>query len=861
MKLSKLLAMTALLALLLVPAAMLAQEQKAPERGVVEFGFRGVTGEVYGRTQAGTLPYSNGFRPELFDSPLNLYSDYRNQFYIPKLDTRVENLFGSQQYLRLQSSSNGFAFSDGASPSRDQSVLLTFGQYGRYKAQFRFDQTPHLFSGTTRTLFSSGGQGVWNVDPTMRNTLYTALKSGPTASVIANAVSTAAAGVVPFTQEESRKTFGGSFGAKITPDLNLTGLFTRENQVGTRPIGFVMGSGSTGYMVEAPETMNYHTDNLKIGAEFGFGKDIDGLLGYQGSFFKNNIPSMTVMNPFSTTFTTAGGVGTVGPAFGRMDLYPDNRYQQFVAQGAANITKYVHVMASITPGALRQDQQFQPLTTNTFISQTPPNGYPAYLPSSNLNGQVDTLAMNYTAVLKATKDLKIVAKYQHYRYDDKTAEMLVRPIIADTSFLTSFHGSAGAWFDPVNTDTCAALVASNGSLTNCRFYLPAEGSSFTTKLFDIGGTYFLNKKSLVKFGYQRGWVDRTNREVAETTEDTVYGALDLQLRKHLMLRISGRHQNRVPQEYELDTGNVYSRMPDQSTRKRNRGDASLTWDATQRLSIYGFWGTLQDNFNQAGGVNSVSPLGDASLSPLFAGMTATATPIYGPYYAYGLLNTIGRNYGAGFNYALTPNIVLFAEYAREKNTGVIVEGRNGNVANCYTTTCDPINDLLTANKDVVNSYYGGVDITTNKKLDFSLYYSLSAGQSFSFSDGVNCQTSATAQGYCDTRFSNWNLDQAAFPAVNLGYPQNVNRIHEVGAIVRFKLTQNVIPKFQYIYRQNDSLDWQTQVNPYSFVGTTPNVLGYADPTGATAIQKMLWLGADQPSYRAHIFSATLEYHF
>jgi hypothetical protein len=362
-------------------------------------------------------------------------------------------------------------------------------------------------------------------------------------------------------------------------------------------------------------------------------------------------------------------------------------------------------------------------------------------------------------------------------------------------------------------------------------------------------------------------MDRTNREVAESIEDSFYGALDMHLQKHLLLRVSGRHQNRMPQggvdAYEVDTSNVYARMLDQSTRIRNRGDVSLQWDATQKLSLSAFWGTVQDNYNQRNAVNSLVPLGNASFSAVLVAGT-TPTPIYGPYYAYGLLTNVGRNYGFDVNYALTPKVMLFAEYGREKNTAIFIQGRGLNTpATCtptgsgfiYPSSCDPINDLLTAPKDVVNSYYGGVDVTASKKLDFSVYYSLSLSQSFVNADGVNCQIGAGRNSYCDTHFTNWSLDAATNPAVNFGYPQNVNRIHEVGAIARFKLTEHVVPKFQYIFRQYANNDWQTGViNPYSFVIAN-------DPTAATAVQKQLFLGADQPSYRAHVFTATLEYHF
>jgi hypothetical protein len=100
------------------------------------------------------------------------------------------------------------------------------------------------------------------------------------------------------------------------------------------------------------------------------------------------------------------------------------------------------------------------------------------------------------------------------------------------------------------------------------------------------------------------------------------------------------------------------------------------------------------------------------------------------------------------------------------------------------------------------------------------------------------------------------MDVAATPAVNFGYPENVNRVHEMGVIARFKLSQNFIPKFQYTFRQFDNTDWQTTViNPYSFVG--PSI----DSANATSLGKVLFLGADTPSYRAHVFTATLEYHF
>ncbi len=501
MKTSKLFAVCTLLALLLVPAAVWAQEPAAPERGVMEFGFRGVTGEVYGRSflASTTAPGSNLY-PKLLNSPLNAYSDYRNAFYIPKFNVQLDQLFGSNTYIRMQSASNGFAFNGGGSPSRDQSVLVTLGQYGHYKLQFRYDQTPHIFTGTTSTMFTSGGAGVWNVNPALQSALYNALKAPPSGnagvSAIANALNGAVtgtlvpgvSGVQAFTQQENRKAITGLMSWNLTPNVNLFAVFSREHQAGTRPIGFVMGASSTGYIAEAPESINYYTNNVKAGTEFGQ-KHWDASVAYQGSFFQNDTPSMLVTNPFSTVYNNT----TVGPATARMDLYPDNNYQQFVGQGAVELGKRVHLMVNVTPGWISQTANFQPLTTNTFLASTPPAGYPDFVPTKNLDGKVNTLAMNYTAVFQAAKSLAFTAKYQHYRYDNQTPDLLLRPTVADTSYLvsTSFHGSTAGCFDPVKDPNKTYTIDATYT-----YYCDAEQTSFTSKTVRRGRHLVLHQKEL-----------------------------------------------------------------------------------------------------------------------------------------------------------------------------------------------------------------------------------------------------------------------------------------------------------------------------------------------------------------------------
>jgi hypothetical protein len=127
-------------------------------------------------------------------------------------------------------------------------------------------------------------------------------------------------------------------------------------------------------------------------------------------------------------------------------------------------------------------------------------------------------------------------------------------------------------------------------------------------------------------------------------------------------------------------------------------------------------------------------------------------------------------------------------------------------------------------------------------------------------------------------------------------PNTVSRSHDIGAIFKFKLTKNVMPKLEYRYQQFDSRDYQTTaMTPFmGCVATTgvpanpgpppsPSIAATVAPgcpvvgpttassipspfypfalVGDTGAARYYFLGVDQPSYRGHYFAATIEYHF
>jgi len=352
-------------------------------------------------------------------------------------------------------------------------------------------------------------------------------------------------------------------------------------------------------------------------------------------------------------------------------------------------------------------------------------------------------------------------------------------------------------------------------------------------------------------------------------------AVDATLRKNLSFRASYRYSSRNPESYVdedalatsggITNDQIFSRRFDEAARTRNRGDAELDFDPTDRLSLSGFAGTLQDNYNHPGGVNSPTPLNF---------ITGTTTP----YYLYGMLKDLSYNAGFDADYVLTNSISLFAEYSYERYDKSMASryrvpgsGANPTPLDCSNTAfgCDSANnDWGSHALDHTHIYSTGVDAHFGKKFYINTYYSLSAAKGNVNSTPFGDPTITTGPDKFLLTGTNAAVD----------YPETTSRNHQVVAIFKYKLTKNLEPKIEYRYQQFDNQDYQTsEMTPYmgcvsgitgaAVPGCTSPLIGTPSPyypyfvVGDTSAARYLFLGADQPSYRAHYLAATLEYHF
>lgn len=855
------------------PAAEIVEP--AEERSYIEFGARGYFGDVYGRPD---LP----FKPSLSTSKLNEYTDIRNNFYIRRADINLENLLGARNYLNYQTQSSFF---------RNQSHLLTFGRYDKFKLQFRYDEIPHIFTNTARTPYVQTATGVWTMPLALRQALQTASSTGTTAQISNNLPSYIATQLVPYEQfivpQLQRRAGSGLASVYLTPELLLTGYYWREHETGTRPIGAIFNpspsaaastqpgqvanrqSPATG--VELPETINYFNNRVQAQTEYDRQKWAVQL-GYYGSFFEENVHAMTFDNAFATADVpvqiippgTSGCTGTTNctiasvPAHGQRALYPSNQANYVNFATVVSLGKNTHVMGMVSPGWLRQDDKFLPYTANTAITGLAP------LPAGSLNGNKQTLAMNWTAVTRLKHSFELEAKYRHYDYNNNTHVFDLTPIEGDV---------IGA------NATSTGQAAPSPEDTDGR-----SNPGFNSRTLELSAAWFYGKRSSVRFGWDGDWFDRSHRDAAHSFESSLFGSVDFSPTRDFLLRVSGRHQDRTPDEYQdpnasdpntdaeipcTSTSTVFTeeqrchRRFDEAARLLDRGDVLLQYDMGQ-WTFTGSFQTIQQDFNRAGGTNSPTPLN------FISGTTS-------PYYLYGALKDLSWIYSFDTSYAFSPALSAFVEYTHENYHKRMVSRSRTPASGTQTiltcSGCDtPNNDWQSVYRDIFDTYAAGLDLFLGKRFWFSPYYSLASGKGNVFSRPLG--NAAITSGA-----NQFTLTGTSTPE---DYPETTTRIHELTAVFKYKLTSKLMPKFEYRYQQFDNQDYQTSpMTPYmgcigagSVVVQAPCVnvgstLAARFPSqyypyfvvGDTAAARYLFLGADQPSFHAHVITGTLEYHF
>ena len=695
----------------------------------------------------------------------------------------------------------------------DQNYYLDASKAGEQYFNFSWDQTPHVYSTSARTLYNGVGTNALTVPAGVGNQLFNAV--GGTAADVplgppnpgdpAAVKSIIDANVHQTDVGIRRDTASVDYRWTPTDSWDIKAHYTNTHRTGTQVEGVVMSGSENGVRVDVPAPVNDTTQNFGLNGEYAgtsfWGKKFNFKLAYNGSVYRDHSDSYTVQNPFCDDSTLNLGCPGSAPAvddlnsfnFARMSLWPSNQADAFTATLGADLPSKSRYMGTLSYTMMRQNQDFLPFTVNPGLGPSP-NGAPwnstAALPASNLNGSINTLLSNNVVTTQITSDLKSKLSYRYYNYDNGTPQVF-------------FPNWVGADIMPHLSGGDLADVRSL-SISYTRQNAGAELNWHPTRQWNVGAAY----------GWER--YDRRLQDVDVTNENTGKIYADWKPKNYITVRASWAYSARRYGTYDYTDfvqlvqwpaalpgdGHIYSTAYRQfflDNRNRNIGKFSVAVDVTPNLRI-----------TPTGGWQGV----DYNLNP--------ATEL-------GVQNKRAWNAGVEAAYAVSPATRFLFSYMREHRSQVVAS-----VAD-QALPFSPDNYYTANVEDNVNTFMVRADhALIPNKLDLSLGYT--------YSSAVNSQPINFADGHTP--------DGGQFPDVK-------NTFQRLDAILRYKLDDNLVrqlgwkgnvtAKLRYAWERNSVANWQNDL-----------MQNYMQPTDANT-GYMVWLAGNNPNYNVQLMAASLAF--
>ena len=469
-----------------------------------------------------------GFRGTFFDAGsdearLQRYRDLRNG---PTVD-----LFNWGK----ETDTHGFTVHAEHIGYRDQQYSATYDNYGRLKVAVEWNQTPLFFSQRTATLFGDAGPGVLRIDD--------AIQSGIENKTTTLGAAVAQANGFDLRQQRDVLSLALTYSATRNLDLNVSVKNTMKN--GQQP-----WAGTFGFSDAVELAAPIDTRTTEVGTSLEWSNQ-HGLVhvGYDGSFFRNNISSLVWDNPLRITDSSAG------PFQGRMTLWPNSDVNAANVSGLLKLPRDSQATAYVSLGNWTQDDPLIPFTINSALPVIP-------LDRATAGAKAVVTAMNYGFTSRPVDRLWFNARFRSYDFDNRT------PV---------FHVS-----QTVAYDTSVAAFAEGGT----------SPYSFTRRTVDADASYNVLRFTALRFGFTREQVDQTFRSFDTTAENTFRVSADSTGLSWLTVRGVYEHAKRVGSGLDAQTlddigEQVSLRQFDISDRTSNRFSAIALVTPVSSIGING----------------------------------------------------------------------------------------------------------------------------------------------------------------------------------------------------------------------------------------------------------------------------------
>jgi MtrB/PioB family decaheme-associated outer membrane protein len=371
----------------------------------------------------------------------------------------------------------------------DQRFSSAFNAYGKVKASFEWNQIPLFYSQDTRTPYTSTTPGVLRLDA--------ALPLGVQNKTLT--LADVAAAAAPFDMRMKRDVADFKLTYSMTKDLdvNVTAKNTTKN--GQQPWGATFGFSDA---VEVPVPVDHRTTDLGANLEWSNGPALLRL-GYDGSFFRNNISTLVWDNPIIGVDSA-----TAGPSQGRMALWPNSDVNTGSITGSITLPARSRATAYVSIGNWSQNDPLIPFTINSQLPVIP-------LDRTTADAKAVVTATNVNFTSRPTSMVWFSVRYRSYDFDNQT------PV---------FHVANTVGYD-----------------TAVESFAPGSTSpySYSRRTLDADVSLTPITYAAFRVGYTREVDDQTFRSFATTTQDTVRASIDATGVRWLTLRAVYEHAKRV----------------------------------------------------------------------------------------------------------------------------------------------------------------------------------------------------------------------------------------------------------------------------------------------------------------------------
>jgi MtrB/PioB family decaheme-associated outer membrane protein len=553
----------------------------------------------------------------------------------------------------------------------------------------------------------------------------------------------------PIDLKSLRDTIDGQFVFSPTEQVDLSfhvKTFTRQ---GTQPWGASYGFSQA---VEIAAPVDNRTSDVEGKLEWGNQHGAVNV-GFAHSQFDNHIQELVWDSPYRVTDTTASNAYTTGngTSQGRLSLPPSNTEDTVSGTAVGRLAHRTTVAANFAVATLKQNGTIIPFTINMAIPTI-------HMDRTTAEAKVNVATFNLRLNSRPAANVWLNARYRYFNHDNKTP---------------AFNGEEYVRLDQVMEETGGE----------------SEGHNIKQNQFAVGMAYTAMPHASFKVDYGRNAIERTLREYATTTENSIKFSVDSVGSALVTLRSSYEYAKRTGSGFDEAILTDAGQQPDMrhydvANRDRNRGTLTFTLTPNEKT--------------------------DVTLS------VAAGKDTY-PDQEFGLLNNKNQTYTVGFDVFPNDMVTFGVIYGYEKYTSLSAS----RAANPGATFVDPSYNWDDNADEKVNTFSANLDlIKAIQKTDIRFGYDYSKSDANFMYSGPQIDR-LTAAGQFDQ------------------LPVNANEFNHATVDVRYYISSRTAVSLAYWFDKYNVSDFAT---PEPAPGESqPRV----DPQGA------LLLGYYARPYTAH----------